>query len=50
MDEVIKTVHVDTKEVDMVLEKTERLVELLKEAKTLSSELASMKISLEINV
>lgn len=50
MDEVNKTVHVDMKEVDMVLEKAECLVELLKEAKTLSSELASMKILLEINV
>ena len=50
MGVVNKTVHVDTQEIDSALEKVERLIELLKEAKTLSSELASMKISLEINV
>jgi len=50
VNEANATVHVDAHEIDSALEKAERLVELLKEAKSLSSELASAKISLEINV
>lgn len=42
------TVHVDQTEVDQAIGKVERLNELLKEARSLSDELASMKIKLSV--
>lgn len=44
------TVHVDTSEVDEAIAKAERLAELMKEARTLAGELASMKIDLPIEI
>lgn len=44
------TAHVDQTEVDQALGKVEHLNELLKEARSLVGELASMEINLSVNV
>lgn len=49
-DVVTLTAHVDQTEVDQAISKAERLAELLKEARSLAGELASMKITLSVNV
>lgn len=50
MAEAEISVHVDTSEVDAAREKVEHLSELLKEARTLAGELASMKIDLPFEI
>lgn len=44
------TAHIDMTEVDLTIEKAERLCELMKEARSLASELASTEINLLVNV
>lgn len=43
-------VHVDKSDVDLAIGKVERLNELLKEACSLAGELASMEITLSVNI
>jgi len=46
----IVKVHVDKSDVDLAIGKVERLNELLKEASSLAGELASMEITLSVNI
>ncbi len=47
---IMLTAHIDQTEVDQAIDKVERLKELLKEARSLVDELASMEIDLSVNV
>lgn len=46
--DVTLTAHVDQTEVDLAISKAERLAELLKEARSLAGELASMEIPISV--
>lgn len=46
----IVKVHVDKSDVDLAIGKVEQLNELLKKARSLAGELASMEITLSVNI
>lgn len=50
MPDVKMEVKIDTAEIDEVMQKLQRLYELLKEANSLARELASMELKLDIKL
>lgn len=50
MADATLTVHVDQTEVDQAISKAKRLSELLKEARSLAGELASVEVTLTVDI